>query len=506
MRQVLGEELVDLRLVQRRQEMGRQPADAVDCPALVDDVLAVVAAAAGADRHTGDVDQLIGARPHTKVLPCRRPVRQAAGENRDGVLPEVDLVVLGAFGAAYCKRLAQQQVECLAKGGLLRVDEIVYKAVEQLEAEAAHLVEAELVCFGQHGGGHATGQVNAMMGVLWHGRDDCSFPCGRGPPSASIIRTAAAGAGRARHQVSGDRHGQCRGLLTVDDLAQQFDGAIAHQEEGDMDAGEARVVGGAFRPVVKARHGHVVGDGAPGVVQRPHGAEGRFVVAGADGSYRHARGENLLHGGIAAGQRMPPIRHETGIVREVKDLQSRAIGAQACARIAPEIVGAAGDEGDTPVAVAHEVLHGGVNAAGVVGNDGGALFARGDIDEGVTAGGVLLQVTGTRGGVQRVDGNQAVGVPGANGHKVGIGRKIGPGGAQRIARIRRGSHAAGKQQVAIERAGGEANAAKDGVEIAEGGGGPVELPAGQYADGRAPGNVVQLAIGHGKIIPHLEAA
>jgi len=110
-----------------------------------------------------------------------------------------------------------------------------------------------------------------------------------------------------------------------------------------------------------------------------------------------------------------------------------AIGGQPGAGVTGHIFRAAGDEGDAPMAVLDQMSHRGQDAPGVVGNNRRTIFSGANELHRVTGRSHPLEVMRTRGGMQGIDRDEALGIPWTDRHEVGFRGKEGPRRAQRIA-------------------------------------------------------------------------
>ena len=182
---------------------------------------------------------------------------------------------------------------------------------------------------------------------------------------------------------------------------------------------------------------------------------------------------------------MPAVGDEMLIGGQSELLQRGSIRLEARACVACHVLRAAGDERDAPMAVPDEMPHRVADARGVVSDNGRARFPGGDEHDRVPGSDQGLQLTRARFCVQRIDGDETICVPRANGDKVALGGWERPGGAERIGRRGRRPHAAAQQQVTAQIARGLADPAVDRVQIAERRCCPVVLPAGQDPDGGA---------------------
>ena len=150
------------------------------------------------------------------------------------------------------------------------------------------------------------------------------------------------------------------------------------------------------------------------------------------------------------------------------------------------ILRAAGNKGNASVPMLDEMLHRFENPAAIVGHDRWAPFSSGDKDQRMPGCAQVLHVARSGLGMQGIDGDEAIGVPGADGHKIGFGGREGPRRAQGIAAVGPRSHAAPQEHVAAQVVRGQADPAKDGIQVTERRRRPGKLPAGQHPDRRSP--------------------
>jgi hypothetical protein len=123
---------------------------------------------------------------------------------------------------------------------------------------------------------------------------------------------------------------------------------------------------------------------------------------------------------------MPSPGHQPGIDQQAVHLYCILINSQALARVALHVVRTTGDKGNTLVPMRDQVSHCLEYAAAIVSRDRGAALPCRDEDQRVPGCAQFLQVARSGFGMQGIDGDDTVGVLGADGHKVGVGRKKRP--------------------------------------------------------------------------------
>ncbi len=196
-----------------------------------------------------------------------------------------------------------------------------------------------------------------------------------------------------------------------------------------MDAGEGRFLDGAFQPVVKADERHILGNMPPGLLESLQRSQCRLIVAGQHRREARPGRHDLLHRRVAARIDVPPVGNQTRIGHQAIGPQRELVSPEPLPGIAAQVLPAAGDEGNALVAVLDQMQHRFQDAGFIIGHDRRAGFTGTDKDHGVSGGDQILDVAGARFNVQWIDHDQAVGVPGADRHKIGLSRGKRPGRA-----------------------------------------------------------------------------
>ena len=466
---MLGQYLKDLRFVQCGQQAGAQQAHPVGhCP-LVEDVAPVLVLQPSAHRNAGLVQHVVGLWAH-RGLPLRfQEGGQLAAQRGERALPGVR-VVPGFF------RMPEDAFQRHAEPRRVALCETRNEGLHQAPAQGMHLVRTQAARLGEHGLRH---------GVRQPRRDR----------TGAGTREGGTGQGRRPHEAAARlAHGQPGGdlddldlsLAALDIVQQQLQRPAAPLNRQTVDAGQGWGLDYGLRLVVKADDGDVLRDAQPGILEFDHRADGTLVAAGQHGREWKPGAQELPHGQPAAVHDVVTVGDEVRIGFQAVLPHSRLVGLKPLFAISVGVLGVAGDEGDTAMAVLDQVRHCLADAARVVNGDGRAAQGRADEDDGVAGVAQVEDVADPGFGDEGIDHDQPVGVPRADRHEIRLRREGGPGGVDAADLAAGEAHAAGQQQVTPPVVRGSANPVKQGAEKVHEIGVFIRFPPGQYADRGLP--------------------
>ncbi len=223
-----------------------------------------------------------------------------------------------------------------------------------------------------------------------------------------------------------------------------------------VDGSKWRLGGPGIELIVKTDQDQILRHPLPGAPQHLQRRSSRHIVAGHDGGERRRRLQQLPHGLQSPHPGMVTISHQLRVVRKPVLVEDVLIRLQPLDAVAS--VRLSGDEGDVLVSMLDdEMLDGLPDACGVIGGDGWAFFAGAHEDHRTALGLDVLQKARAGLCIQRGNGDQTIGVPGAHRHKAVLGGVARPGWSKLITHDRQ-IDATGQEQITAPLSGSGADA------------------------------------------------